>query len=188
VETRILLIIHDHSSPLLDALACFSHLLGTRAFCSALVLSAALVHLLWGQRRAAAAWIGVGVATVAAIELFKPLVMRPRPELWPRLVLQGGSSFPSGHAIASAAFYPLLAWVLTRRRPRLRLAALAVAAAMILFVGIGRLYLGLHWPTDVLAGWCIGTVEVVAAIGWLERGAGREAGAVDASGGGKERV
>jgi undecaprenyl-diphosphatase len=186
VETRILLIIHDHSSPLLDALACFSHLLGTRPFCSALVLSAALVHLLWGQRREAIAWIGVGVATVAAIEVFKPLVMRPRPELWPRLVLQGGSSFPSGHAIATAAFFPLLAWVLTRRHPRLLPAALVTAAAVVLFVGIGRLYLGLHWPTDVLAGWCIGTLEAVAAIEWLRRGAGRDAGALDDRRSGKE--
>src|SRR5262245_66029144 len=100
METRILLVIHAHESPLLDELARFSHLLGTRAFCTAFVLSAALIHLLWGQRREAAAWMGVGVGTVAAIEVFKPLVMRPRPELWPRLVLQGGSSFPSGHAIA----------------------------------------------------------------------------------------
>jgi membrane-associated phospholipid phosphatase len=183
VETRILLFIHAHESAFLDALARFSHVLGMRAFCTALVLSAALIHLLWGQRREAVAWIGVGVATVAAIELFKPLVMRPRPELWPRLVVQGGSSFPSGHAIASAAFFPLLAWMLTRRRPRLRAAALAVAAAVVLFVGIGRLYLGLHWPTDVLAGWGIGTVEVVAAIGWLRRGAGRN-GSLDASGSG----
>jgi undecaprenyl-diphosphatase len=185
METRILLIIHAHESALFDVLARFSHLLGTRAFCTALVLSAALLHLLWGQRREAAAWIGVGAATVAAIELLKPLVMRPRPELWPRLVVQGGSSFPSGHAIASAAFFPLLAWVLTCRRPRLRPAALAVAVAMVLFVGIGRLYLGLHWPTDVLAGWCIGTVEGVAAIRWLGRGTGRDSG-LDASGRAKE--
>src|SRR5262245_28252626 len=158
----------------MDELARFSHLLGTRAFCTALVLSAALVHLLWGQRREAVAWMGVGVATVAAIEVFKPLVMRPRPELWPRLVLQGGSSFPSGHAIASSAFYPLLAWVLTRRRPRLLPAAMALAGGMVVFVGLGRLYLGLHWPTDVLAGWCIGTALAAAAIAWLARGTTRE--------------
>jgi membrane-associated phospholipid phosphatase len=184
VETRILLIIHAHSSPFLDGIARFSHLLGTRAFCTALVLSAAVIHGLRGQRREAVAWIGVGVATVAAIDVLKPLVMRPRPGLWPSLVVQGGSSFPSGHAIASAAFYPLLAWVLTRRRPRLLPAALAFAVAMVVFVGLGRLYLGLHWPTDVLAGWCIGTAQAVAAIAWLRRGAALEA---SADGGGSRK-
>jgi undecaprenyl-diphosphatase len=169
VETRILLTIHAHAGPFLDELARFSHLLGTRAFCSTLVLSAALIHLLWGQRREAIAWIVVGVGTVAAIEVFKPLFMRPRPELWPRLVEQGGSSFPSGHAIASSTFFPLLAWVVTRRRLRLLPVALALAAMMVVFVGLGRLYLGLHWPTDILAGWCIGAAQAALAITWLEQ-------------------
>ena len=51
--------------------------------------STQVVHLVIGQRREALAWIAVGVGTVAAIELLKPIVMRPRPELWPRLVEQG---------------------------------------------------------------------------------------------------
>jgi membrane-associated phospholipid phosphatase len=169
VDLRILLFIHAHASPFLDALARFSHALGTRAFCIALVLSAAFVHRLRGERREAVAWIGIGVSTVTMIEVLKALIMRPRPELWPRLVLQGGSSFPSGHAIASAAFYPLLAWLATRAHPRLRPAALALAAALAAFVGLGRLYLGLHWPTDVLAGWMLGAAECLVVIAWLRR-------------------
>jgi undecaprenyl-diphosphatase len=169
VDTRILLFIHAHSSPLLDELARVSHLLGTRAFCIALVLSAAFLHRARGERREAVAWIGIGLTTVTVIEVLKALVLRPRPELWPRLVLQGGSSFPSGHAIASAAFFPLLAWLAARRHPRLLPAALALAVALSLFVGLGRLYLGLHWPTDVLAGWMLGAAECLVVIAWLKR-------------------
>ena len=169
MDTRILLFIHAHAGPFLDGLARASHALGTRAFCTVLVLAAAFVHGLRRERRAAIAWIGIGVTTAAVIELLKALVLRPRPELWPRLVLQGGSSFPSGHAIATAAFYPLLAWVTTRGRPRLRSAAMALAVALSLFVGLGRLYLGLHWPTDVLAGWMLGAAESLTVIAWLKR-------------------
>jgi len=169
METRILLAIHHYAGPLLDALFGLSHTLGSRDFLIALVLSAAGVHVLRGERREALAWIGVGVATVVAIELIKGLTARPRPELWPRIVTQGGSSFPSGHAVAAAAFYPLLAWDLTRHRPRLLYAAFSLAAVLVLLVSVGRLYLGLHWPTDVLAGWAIGAAESMAAIAWLRR-------------------
>jgi undecaprenyl-diphosphatase len=169
VETRILLALHAHAGSLLDLLFRFSHLLGTQRFCSLLVLSAALIHLLRGERREAVAWIAVGVTTVVVIETLKHLIMRPRPELWPRLVTQGGSSFPSGHAVASAAFYPLLAWLLARKRPRLRRPALALGAAVALLIGLGRLYLGLHWPSDVLGGWALGALESTAAIAWLGR-------------------
>jgi uncharacterized membrane protein len=110
------------------------------------VLSAAFLHGLWAQRREALAWIVVGIATVTAIEVIKDLV-------------------------ASAAFYPLLAWVLTRRRARLFPVALSLAAVLVLLVSVGRLYLGLHWPTDVLGGWMIGGTESALAIGWLRRGA-----------------
>jgi undecaprenyl-diphosphatase len=173
MEARILFAIHDHAGPMLDVLFALSHTLGSRAFLTVLVLTAAGVHGLFGQRREAIAWIAVGVATVVAIELIKDLVARPRPQLWPRLVIQGGSSFPSGHAVAAAAFYPLLAWVVTRHRPRLFPAALSLAAALVLLVSLGRLYLGLHWPTDVLAGWAIGATESTAAVAWLKsRGPG----------------
>lgn len=169
MEARILFAIHGHAGPMLDVLFALSHTLGSRAFLTMLVLTAASVHGLFGQRREAIAWIAVGVATVVAIESIKDLVARPRPELWPRLVIQGGSSFPSGHAVAASAFYPLLAWVVTRHRPRLFPAALSLAAALVLLVSLGRLYLGLHWPTDVLAGWAIGATESTAAVAWLKR-------------------
>jgi len=171
METRILLAIHEHAGPVLDVLFGLSHTLGSKAFLTVLVLSVAFIHALLGVRREAVAWIGIGVATVASIEVIKGLVARPRPELWARLYTQGGSSFPSGHAVAAAAFYPLLAWVLMRHRPRLLPVALSLAAALVFFVSAGRLYLGLHWPTDVLGGWAIGATESAAAIAWLRRGA-----------------
>src|SRR5262245_24683529 len=119
METRILLAIHHVAGPRLDVVFAMSHTLGSQPFLITLVLTAALVHVLRRERREAVAWIVVGVATVVLIEGLKALCSRARPELWPRLVDQGGSSFPSGHALAAAAFYPLLAWLVARRQPRL---------------------------------------------------------------------
>ncbi len=169
MESRLLLAIHAHATPLFDELFRASHLLGAYPFCTAFVLVAALVHRLRGERREAAVWLVAGLGTAILLETLKVVVARARPELWPRLVTQGGYSFPSGHALASATFYPLLAYVLTRSRPRLLPLALALGVAMAFFIGFGRLYLGLHWPTDVASGWALGGAQSALAITWLRR-------------------
>lgn len=168
-ETGILLWIHRQSSPVLDGLFLVSHLLGTMAFCIVLVVGLALWHRRRGERAEAATWIAVGLTTLAVMEVLKAAVGRPRPELWPRLVASGGLAFPSGHALASAALYPLLAWVLARRHPERRAVFWALGLMLPLFIGVGRLYLGVHWPSDVLAGWALGAVESSVAALWLGR-------------------
>ena len=170
MEASILRAIHAHLSPVLDRLFVLSHDLGTFWFCAPLVLAMALWHRSRGERHDGRIWIVVGLSTWAIQELVKRLVARPRPELWPRLLGAGSFSFPSGHALASATLYPLLAWDLTRTRPRaVRGAALGAAVALSLFIGFGRLYLGVHWPSDVAAGWTLGAVQAVAAIRRLGR-------------------
>ena len=63
----------------------------------------------------------------------------------------------------------MLAWTLSRQSPTLAPALLAFGLSLPLVVGLGRLYLGVHWPTDVLAGWAIGSLQSVLAIAWLRR-------------------
>ena len=164
LDMRILLAIHSRSGPELDRLFRFSHELGTLPFCAALVLSIAAWCVARGERRLALVWVAAGLATEAMHEGLKHLVARPRPDLWPHLIPHSGFSFPSGHALASATFFPLLAWTWARARPREKAPAWALAVFMALFVGFGRLYLGVHWPTDVLSGWALGTALVSLAI------------------------
>lgn len=171
-EATLLLSIHGLSSPFLDMLFRLSHEIGTLRFCAVLVLAATAWHGLRGERREALAWLGVGLATLILFLSLKPAFARPRPELWPRLVGDTGFSFPSGHALASATFYPLLAWVTLRLR---RAAFALVGIGLPLFIGFGRLYLGVHWPTDVLAGWALGAAQAAAALRCV-RHRGREAG------------
>jgi membrane-associated phospholipid phosphatase len=75
----------------------------------------------------------------------------------------------SGHAVAGAAFYPLMGWDLLRRRAISAQIGYAIGAVFGIFVGCGRLYLGVHWPSDVLAGWFLGFLQSGAAVVWLAR-------------------
>ena len=97
---------------------------------------------------------------------------RPRPDLVAHAVETLGSSFPSGHATLSAATYltigALVAHAQERRRVKTYIHVTAILLA--LMVGVSRVYLGVHWPTDVLAGWCIGaawSIVCVTLANWL---------------------
>ncbi|MBX6747828.1 MAG: phosphatase PAP2 family protein [Acetobacteraceae bacterium] len=99
---------------------------------------------------------------------------RPRPDLVPHAVAVYTASFPSGHAMLSAVTYLTLGTLLARIQPRRRLRAYIVAIAVLLalLVGTSRVYLGVHWPTDVLAGWCLGAAWAMlcwAVALWLQR-------------------
>ena len=173
MEAGILLSIHAHARPGFDRLFLLSHDLGTFWLCAPLVLAMAFWHFGRGEKGQARLWLLVGLSTYALQELLKRLVDRPRPELWPRLVNESSFSFPSGHALASASLLPLLAYDLTRTKARaVRVAAMATAVALSLLIGFGRLYLGVHWPSDVAAGWAIGAAQALVAIRRLGRARG----------------
>lgn len=125
-----------------------------------LVALAVMVFRAW--RPAAAAGTALIVAAVAAAG-FKSLIERPRPPAELALVATGGFSFPSTQAAETAAL--AVAFLLTQPWPSKavsRTAAGVVAAAVVL-VGVCMVYLGAHWPTDVLAGWVLGAAVGTAA-------------------------
>jgi undecaprenyl-diphosphatase len=91
---------------------------------------------------------------------------RPRPELVPRGTYVNTQSFPSGHSSIAASLYLTLGVLLARLQPRRRLKLYVMAAALLLtlLVGASRVYLGVHYPSDVLGGWTIGAVWATMAL------------------------
>jgi undecaprenyl-diphosphatase len=108
--------------------------------------------------------------------LLKGLFRRPRPDLVPHLVDAGLSSFPSGHTMNSATVYLTLGLLLAQVSSSRRLKAylLAVAALLTFLVGVSRVYLGVHYPTDVLGGWSAGGAW--ALLCWFVAGRLRRSG------------
>ena len=109
--------------------------------------------------------IGLALFVVLAVSggailstLLKSFFNRPRPDLVARLVDVNSVSFPSGHAMNSAVIYLTLGVLLanTHTEPAVRIYILSVAIILTLMIGFSRVYLGVHWPSDVLAGWAVG--------------------------------
>ena len=134
------------------------------------VLAVLAAGLLWWRGTRLVVAISPGVALVVAgviASAAKDVVGRARPPLGVRLMTETEPSFPSGHATDSAAFYLTLALVVAvfvLRRPMARVAAVAAGSAMTAVIGATRLVLGVHWPTDVLAGWALGTTVATALV------------------------
>ncbi|MDX6585038.1 MAG: hypothetical protein QOI10_4222, partial [Solirubrobacterales bacterium] len=106
--------------------------------------------------------LGAGLLVVT----LKPLVGRSRPPRIDQLVVETTQSFPSGHALAAAAVLGVLAMVVIRRLPRRspRVLLAAAAAVCALAIGLSRLYLGVHWASDVVGGWLIGTTWLASCL------------------------
>jgi undecaprenyl-diphosphatase len=119
--------------------------------------------LLAGRRRLA---VTVVVAVVGGIILstaIKAGIDRPRPDLVTHDAYATSASFPSGHSMMAATVYLTLAALLMRFRSHRTSKAYVLAVALLLtvLVGVSRVYLGVHWPTDVLAGWSVGAAWAV---------------------------
>lgn len=119
-------------------------------------------------KRHLAALLGAGIVTgIGASVILKLLFQRARPDVVAHLVTVKTASFPSGHAMNSAVVYLTMAVLLARgqKNPGARLYILGVGIGLTLLIGLSRLYLGVHWPTDVLMGWLFGA-SWAALIAW----------------------
>lgn len=119
------------------------------------------LFLVYIKRRAEAAWLAGSVVGASVLNAgLKSMLHRPRPELVPHLANVSNASFPSGHAMISAAIYLTIGAMLAETQPQrsARIFLMAFAGLLVLLIGVSRIYLGVHWPSDVLAGWSLGAV------------------------------
>jgi undecaprenyl-diphosphatase len=167
LDRKLLLLLYAGGHPALIAAARVFTFLGQPPVLLALGVIAAA--WLWWRH-----WPGYAIAVLVVTlagrglaEVQKFTVERPRPMIVPHLVNEYTPSFPSGHATSSMIVYLTLALVLTTERWR-RIAA-AGAVALSLLIGLSRPMLGVHWPSDVIAGWSFGALWVLLILPLAQR-------------------
>ncbi|NUP29603.1 MAG: phosphatase PAP2 family protein [Nocardia sp.] len=162
--------VHDwvltwRDEPLTTAATAVTHLGGSVAMWT-LALVACAFLLKRGAHADLLLVAGVGAASAIVVPVSKQLIGRHRPPVADRLVEVNNASFPSGHSVGSTAIVGVLAALFCLRTAhRVAAAIVAVlATAFVVLVGLSRIYLGVHWPTDVFAGWILGGLLIAVGV------------------------
>lgn len=132
------------------------------------LLTVAACGYLWlSQRHKLALFVALSIPAGSLLNsLLKGFIERPRPDIVPHATGAALSSFPSGHAMMSAVVFLILGALLSLSTDdkRIKIYILCWSVLLTILVGISRLYLGVHWPTDVIAGWIIGATWAVISL------------------------
>ncbi|HSN28186.1 MAG TPA: phosphatase PAP2 family protein [Kofleriaceae bacterium] len=165
LDVRAEMAMHEHfDSKAGDVWALSASFVGSTVF---LIPAIALVSVLALRRHKRAAVIVLVVNAIAVMVgdvLLKHVFARERPHLFDKLAIPKDYSFPSGHSMSAVGVWGVIAAVLVLLYPKHKLAIIAVAVPMILSIGLSRIYLGVHWPFDVLGGFLAGTPPLLASI------------------------
>jgi membrane-associated phospholipid phosphatase len=166
-DIRILHYIHSHFSPRLSDLFLAATNVGSAL--GIVVMTAILIAaLVYRKKYLPAAVLLFSVAGSSTANLIiKLLFKRQRPSLWHSIIHEQSFSFPSGHAMASSAL--VFSLIFISWRTRFRWPVVVLGSAFMLAVGLSRLYFGVHYPSDVLAGWLASLIWVVIVAVTLTR-------------------
>ncbi|MEG5174538.1 phosphatase PAP2 family protein [Microcoleus sp. B3-D7] len=167
-DTSILLALRQLHTPLRDRVMLGFTFLGEPNLLLVICLTLGIVLLARNHRSEAATIAITGGGAIGLNLLLKKLFARARPQLWERVVDVRFYSFPSGHAMISMVIYGLLGYFLGERFPKQRWSIYSLTVVLIAAIGLSRLYLGVHWPTDVIAGYTAGLVWLITCIITLE--------------------
>lgn len=156
--------------------------LGGLAVLTVVTIGVAIFLLMHGSLRAMTFVLIAAVSGALLSLILKSAFSRPRPDIVPHLSHVYTSSFPSGHSMMAAVVYLTLGTLLAgfARRKRLKVYFLTVALLLTVLVGVSRVYMGVHYPTDVLAGWAAGLAW--ATLCWLTQKLLQRRGAVEQEG------
>lgn len=167
-DKSVLLWIHQFSNPTLDRVMLAITALANPNFV-VIVVSVSLGLLWW--RRYNLQMTFFAIACVGAFILntgLKLFFAKPRPQLWYSLIKETSFSFPSGHALGSLVLYGFLAYLLASYYSKFSIFIYLIAAIVIVAIGFSRLYLGVHWMTDIIAGYGVGFLWLMSCIVMLK--------------------
>lgn len=172
MDRSVFVAIHAITGGVEDAPAWFSYLardltsLGGITVLSLLVTSITVFLLLRGHKRTAIALLAITVSGWLMSHALKIAIARPRPDLVPHGMIETTASFPSGHSFVSMVVFVTLGGMLSRveadRRVRAYLFYLALAISIV--IGATRIFLGVHWPSDVIGGWMFGLLWIIIGM------------------------
>ncbi|WP_375509396.1 phosphatase PAP2 family protein [uncultured Nostoc sp.] len=167
-DTNFLLWLHQFANPNLDNLMLFVTNLGNPS--TVVIVAGITVLLLWWRRYREETKVFVlaclgGLILNIGLKLF---FSKPRPQLWHRLISEKSFSFPSGHALGSMVLYGFIAYELATHYPHFAKVIYSLTVILIATIGISRLYLGVHWPTDIIAGYGVGFLWLMICITMLK--------------------
>lgn len=163
-DREILLWINQWSTPVLDQVMLLVTRLGNPATFMGVVAGSLIWMVMTRGFPEAIVFLVACVGGGLLNQEMKLFFARQRPQLWERLVNETTFSFPSGHAMGSLIVYGLLAYILATELSRQAGWIYGAATLLIGAIGFSRLYLGVHWPTDVIAGYGVGFLWVVVCI------------------------
>lgn len=154
--------VHNFADPFLTTVMQATSFLGSTVFMVSLGTILVILFLITKHRRRAIVFMITTIGASVLISLLKLTFRRPRPEPFFGTIIPNSDSFPSGHSLGSFCFYGALAAIIVNRTEKLwlKILTLTCAAALILLIGLSRIYLGVHYPSDVLAGFSIGVIWV----------------------------
>ena len=166
-DKTILLHIHQLANPTLDTLMIGITRIGDPK--TVVPLTIIVLCLLWWKRyRIEAKVFALDALGGVVLSYFLKLAFnKQRPQLWKSPIVETTFSYPSGHALGSMVLYGFLSYVLATIYPRYARVFYSVATLLIVAIGLSRLYLGVHWPTDILAGYGIGFLWISVCIALL---------------------
>ncbi|MBW4510331.1 MAG: phosphatase PAP2 family protein [Scytonematopsis contorta HA4267-MV1] len=163
-DKTFLLWLHQFANPTFDNLMLFVTQLGDPTIVT--IVAGTTLAILWWQRYRLEAMVFVltclgGFILNTGLKLF---FSKTRPQLWKQLIVETSFSFPSGHAIGSMVLYGFVAYLLATFYPKFSQIIYTLAVILIVAIGVSRLYLGVHWPTDIIAGYGVGFLWLMVCI------------------------
>ncbi|MCM1983902.1 phosphatase PAP2 family protein [Lyngbya confervoides] len=163
-DKAILLYLHQHATPMLDALMIHITRLADPKTVVPIAI-AVFLFLRWRHHRLEARFFALNALGGVVLSYGLKLIFnKPRPQLWSQMISEESFSYPSGHALGSVVIYGFLAHLLAYLYPPYCFLFYGIAGVLIVAIGFSRLYLGVHWPTDVLAGYGVGFLWVSVCL------------------------
>jgi membrane-associated phospholipid phosphatase len=167
-DKSFLLGLHQFANPTLDQIMLKITQLGNPTV--VIIVTVITLILLWAKQYYQEAkffllaCLGAWILTTG----MKLFFAKPRPLLWTHLISESSFSFPSGHALGSMVLYGFIAYLLSSHYPKFSQFIYGCTAMIISLIGLSRLYLGVHWPTDIIAGYGVGFLWLMVCLTLLK--------------------